>query len=52
MGAYQSLFRKKKKLRDPTCDVSCTSTNTQDGGQFTISNENMSRSKANVEILQ
>ena len=21
MGAYQSLFRKKIKLRDPTCDV-------------------------------
>ena len=27
VGAFYSLFRKKIKLRDPTCDVSCISTN-------------------------
>ena len=43
MGAYQSLFRKEIKLRDSTCDVSCISTNIQDGGQ---PNQNMSRNKA------
>ena len=35
----------KKKSRDPSCDVSCISTNFQDGGQLNISNENISRNK-------
>ena len=46
------LFRKKLKLRDPTCDISCIHTNVQDGGQVNISNQNMSRNKANDKILQ
>ena len=48
MGAYSSLFRKKIKLRDPTCDVSCISTNIQHGGQLNIFNQNMSQ-KEEVE---
>ena len=42
MIAYQP-GRKKKKSRDPSCDVSCISTNIQDGGQLKFSNENISR---------
>ena len=34
IGAYESLFRKKIKLRNPTCDESCISTSIQDGGQL------------------
>ena len=33
MGHKYSLFHKKTKTRDPSCDVSCISTNIQDGGQ-------------------
>ena len=44
------VLRKKIKLRDPTCDVSCISTNTQDGRQLNISNQNISRNKADVKI--
>ena len=33
-------FAKKIRLRDPTCDVSCVSTNIQDGEQ--LINQNMS----------
>ena len=47
----QSLFRKKIKLRDPSCDVSCISTNIQDGGKLNTSNQNMSRNKADIKIL-
>ena len=51
MGAYQSLFRKKIKLRDPNCDgVQCISTNTQDKGQLNISNQNVTRNKADRKI--
>ena len=38
------------KLRDPSCDVSCISTNIQDGGQHNISNQNMYRNKADSVI--
>ena len=34
-GVYESLFRKKIKLRDRNCDVLCISINIQDGGQLT-----------------
>ena len=49
MGAYYHCFV-QKKLRDPSCDVSCISTNIQDGGQLNISNQNMSQNKANVKF--
>ena len=51
MGVYWSLFRKKIKLRDLSCDVLCMSTNIQDGGQLHISDQNISWNKANVKIL-
>ena len=35
----KSLFRKRTKLRDSDCDVSCISKNIQDGGQLNISNQ-------------
>ena len=46
IGACNSLFHKKIKLRDPSCDVSCKSRNVQDGGQLNISSQNVSRNKA------
>ena len=46
IGAYHSLFHKKIKLRDPSCDVSCKSRNVQDGGQLNVSSQNVSRNKA------
>ena len=41
IGAYNSLFDNKIKLRDPSCDVSCKSRsrNVQDGGQLNISSQ-------------
>ena len=33
-------------MRDPSCDVSCISTNIQDGGQLKISSQNISPNKA------
>ena len=38
-----------KKLRDPSCDVASISTTVQDGGQFKISNQNISRNKADIK---
>ena len=37
-------------MHDPTCDVSCISTNIQDGGQLNISSQIMSRNKADIKI--
>ena len=51
MRAYQPLCRKKKKSLDPSCDVSCISTNIQDGGQLKISSQNISPNKADIRIL-
>ena len=50
-GEDYKLCRKKKKLRDPSCDVSCISTNIQDGGQLKISSQNISPNKADIKIL-
>ena len=47
----KSLFRKRTKLRDSDCDVSCISKNIQDGGQLNISNQYISRNKADVKML-
>ena len=41
----------EKKLRDPSCDVSCISTDIQDGGQLKISSQNISPNKADIKIL-
>ena len=41
----------EKKLRDPSCDVSCISKNIQDGGQLKISSPNVSSNKADIKIL-
>ena len=41
---------RKKKSRDPCCDVSCISTYIQDGGQLKISGQNISRNKADIKI--
>ena len=42
----------ENKLRDLASDISYISTNVQDGRQLNISNQNMSRNKANVKFLQ
>ena len=39
----------RKKLRDSSCDVSCISTNIQDGGQLKISSQNISPNKADTK---
>ena len=38
------------KLRDPTLDASSISTNIQDGRQLNISNQNISRNKADMKF--
>ena len=40
-------------LRDPrpSCDVSCISTNIQDGEKFDMSNQNIAQNKTDVKIL-
>ena len=49
-GSILIIVSQEKKMRDPSCDVSFISTNIQDGGQLMISNENISRKKADIEI--
>ena len=48
---YNRCVSKKKKLRDPSYDVPCISTNIQDGGQLKISSQNISPNKAGIKIL-
>ena len=50
-GRVLIIVSKEYELRDPSCDVPSISTNIQDGGQLNISNQNISRNKADIEIL-
>ena len=46
IGEDKSLCRKKKILRDLSCDASCI-----DGGQLKISSQNISPNKSDIKII-